>query len=81
MKTPHMRTMKTHGRSFRGWFLGGVGCLLGLLGLRMAKHFFEFPAIPGLLTVTFWPDTLAFAILAATGAALAVWGLARSRAE
>ena len=52
-----------------------VGCLLCLLGIRLAGLFYEFPAIPGFLTVTFWRDTAAFALIAVGGAAVMVWGV------
>ena len=69
--------MNTLMKTLHSWFLVVAGGLLCLLGIRMANYFYEFPAIPGFLTVSFWRDTAAFALIAVVGAALMVWGIVR----
>lgn len=54
-----------------------AGCLLVILGLWLASFFYEFPAIPGILSVTFWRDTGAFLLVAAAGMVLLVLGIVR----
>jgi len=69
--------MKTVLNKTGNWFLVGAGFLLCLLGFRMAQYFYEFPVLPGLLTITVWRDAVAFSLIAVAGAALTVWGALR----
>jgi prepilin signal peptidase PulO-like enzyme (type II secretory pathway) len=69
--------MNTHMKTLGSWLLVVGGCLLCVLAIPMARFFYEFPAIPVFLTVTFWRDAVAFALIAVAGAALMGWGSAR----
>jgi hypothetical protein len=69
--------MNTHARTLGTWLLVVGGCLLCVLAMPMARFCYEFPAIPVFLTVTFWRDAAAFALIAVAGAALTVWGIVR----
>jgi hypothetical protein len=53
------------------------GCLLIYFGILLGQFFYEFPAIPGIMSVTFWGDTVAFALVAVVGLALLVIGIVR----
>jgi len=53
------------------------GCFLSIIGLRLAHFFYEFPAIPSVLSVTFWRDTIAFSLVAVVGFTLMVIGIVR----
>lgn len=53
------------------------GCLLIVFGLQLAQFFHEFPAIPNILTVTFWGNTVAFGLVAIIGLVLLMMGIVR----
>jgi len=69
--------VNTSRKTLGSWILVVAGSLLFILGLRVAHFFYEFPAIPVFMTVTFWRDAVAFALIATGGAGLAVWGVVR----
>ena len=58
-------------------FLVLSGCFLVIFGLSLARFFYEFPVIPGILSVTFWGDAIAFAVVAVLGCALLISGIVR----
>jgi hypothetical protein len=53
------------------------GCLLVIIGIQLAHYFYEFPAIPGVLSVTFMGDTIAFVFVGVVGLALLSIGIVR----
>ena len=53
------------------------GCLLVIVGIQLAHFFYEFPAIPGMLSVTFLGDTVAFVFVGVGGLALLTIGIVR----
>jgi hypothetical protein len=53
------------------------GCLLVIIGVQLAHFFYEFPAIPGVLSVTFMGDTIAFVFVGVVGLALSAIGILR----
>lgn len=54
-----------------------VGCLLCVFGLQLMHFFYEFPVIPNILTVTFWRDAVACAVIAVAGFTMMVIGIVR----
>ena len=69
--------MNTNMKTIVSCLLVIAGCLLCVFGLQIAHFFYKFPAIPGILTVTFWRDTIVFGVIATGGAALTVAGILR----
>ena len=53
------------------------GCLLVIVSIQLAHFFYEFPAIPGVLSVTFMGDTVAFVFVGVVGLALLAIGIVR----
>jgi hypothetical protein len=53
------------------------GCFLIVFGLQLTQFFCEFPAIPNILYVTFWGNTVAFGLAAIIGLVLVMMGIVR----
>ena len=62
-------------RNVKPLFLVIVGFLLSAVAFKMALFFYAFPAIPGILSVTFLRDVIIFSVIGLLGTILSAFGI------